>query len=90
MSQHPSLSKSLRPANGELAFTITAALRDAVGASASAGGSEDMLHSPIDNLLRHPLIIIRSSLGNKLPIQLDRNRTDEYVQSHLGMRTAIT
>jgi hypothetical protein len=78
--QNPLLAKYLQPADGELALIVSYALGDVLGRSAAAGGSEDMLHSPMDALVRYPLFLIEGYLG--LPIDMDRHRADEYVPSH--------
>jgi hypothetical protein len=40
------------------------------------GGSEDMLHSPIDALVRHTLSMLKKFSMATLPISMDRNRRD--------------
>ena len=41
------------------------------------GGSEDMLHSPLDMLIRNLLSTLSNNMPG-LPIDIDRNRTDGY------------
>jgi hypothetical protein len=62
-----------------LALILTHGLHESVGGDATAGGSEDMMHGPIDALIKSPLRAINHYVGGKLPIEIDRNRTDEYV-----------
>ena len=42
------------------------------------GGSEDMLHSPIDALVRHTLSMLKRFSMATLPISMDRNKKDRY------------
>jgi hypothetical protein len=87
--QHHLYSESLQPAIGSLALVITYALSDHAGQPNTASVSEDMFHSPIDALLRVPLATIHKSVPQQLPIDIDRNRTDEYVLVLLIIMTRL-
>ena len=52
----------------------TNALRDVTGTSTAAGGLEDMLRSPVDALLKYPLLLFRGSLGLNLPSEMEVDR----------------
>jgi hypothetical protein len=74
--QDPLAAQSLNPSfYGRLAMVASYALINPSEAEI-LGSTEDMLHSPIDVLVRYPL----SLLGNKTPglsISMDRNRMDK-------------
>ncbi|TDL14322.1 hypothetical protein BD410DRAFT_797247 [Rickenella mellea] len=77
-SKHPYTAELLQPATGEMEMIISYALSDFNGQQAMSASSEDMLHSSVDALLRHPLKAMSVRLGSgKMPIAMDRNRTNE-------------
>ena len=79
--QHPTSLQLVECVGGDLANVLTTALHDSTGrdAATAAAGSEDMMHSPVDALLRRPLTTLSHHVEGKLPITIDRNRTDESV-----------
>ena len=74
--QHPLIAQSLHPSYGKLSLITSYALTDPSGADIS-GSSEDMLHSPLDMLVRNLLSTLSNNMPG-LPIDIDRNRTDGY------------
>jgi hypothetical protein len=88
---HPPTSELLQPATtGDLAIVITAALQEFTGREAAAGCSEDMMHLPLDMMLRLPLNLISERTGGILPILIDRNRVNEYVLAHIFDRCFLS
>ena len=77
--QHPPSSLLVEPVGGDLANVLTNALHDSTGRDAATVGSEDMMHSPVDALLRRPLMTLSYHVEGRLPIAIDRNRADESV-----------
>ncbi|CAG8612824.1 9959_t:CDS:2 [Ambispora gerdemannii] len=59
-----------------IAMHINYVLSDPIGDAVIGTGSEDMMHSSVDALIRYLLQIFVKALGGKLPIEFDRNRAD--------------
>ena len=77
--QYSPIVQFLHPANGELSLLTSSALAGYfVGDSSDGGRSEDMLHFPIDVLVRHTLTTLRRFSMATLPILMDRNKKDGY------------